>query len=506
MNNLQLTKTGVDDYAVSLGEDFKEAFENLIEKAIDPLEGELLNFDEINSLIRSKKYPIFPVDKMPEFCKRFLKWSSSSTHCSDQAILVSYICLCGAALRKSVQIKNPTSWSYPNTWMMVLGKSGSAKSTGVDISLKMLRPLDIDIVNKFEALNKQYEEDLNEYEKQKKKKKKAGVKLEPPVYSPCRALSMPMIASLERYVEILGRDTSCGLINTSEEMATWLVNLNKVDNLKEFLTCTYNGQVPPNLVSYKNARFIKLDNPITSILGPSTIDWVFDNFQYSDYRSGFFQRLLFVINDTSKKPKARPKFLNYDEGIEFSNKLKEIYNFSLNHDLKESLRFELTEEAWQYFEAVFEDLQARKKYIQDDVIISCLDRYYNESLFKFALILHCMNHDFQESKLISKETFIQAHEIIKYFEASLVFTLSEIEEKSVSSMIQKIIDKLRNSPEFSMKFNVLADRLQGYARHKEAFMLAIDKLEQLKIIEKKYHKNSSNNQVPSIDVILLQRR
>jgi len=498
MNNLQLTKIGVDDFAVALGNKFPDTFRELMINAIDPLKDELRSIEEINSLLNSKSYPEFKYRNLPSICKEFLEWASGATFASDQAILMPLLTLCGAVLRKSVQIKNPTNWIYPNVWTLIVGKSGSGKSTGVDYALKFLRPLDKKLFDEHKPQLEKYEAELEQFEKNKKKKKNKE-DLKAPIYPPCRALSLPMVSSLERYVEIFACDTPSGLINTSEEMAVWLVNLNKVDNLKEFITGTYAGQIPPNLVSYKNARHLRVDQPITSILGPSTLDWIFNNFTKNDYYSGFFQRLNYVINNTSKEPKARPKFLEFEQASKFSSKLEELYNFGLQ-DVTEPIRFEFNEESWEYFEEIFNDLQQRKKQIQDDIIISCLDRYYNELLFKYCLILHCMSKDFYRQRFIELDTLKAALDIVKYLEESMMFTLSELENKHTVSMMKKIIDKLRKTEEFSIKSNILADDLQGYARHKDSFNTAIEELLKLKIIERKNVKNKSNNQVvnPSI--------
>lgn len=504
--NLQLEKTGVDDYAVRLGKDFKNEFKQLIEKASDPLLGLLKNNLEINDLLSSKNYPKLDIEHLPPFCKRYLKWTSKSTHSADELLILAFLSTASACLRKSVQIRGPVNWAYPNIWAMFLGKSGSGKSTAVDIPLKMVHELDKPIFDQYQIDFDRYQEEVEEYEKAKKsKKKKQEGLVKKPQYPPCQVLSFPLISSLERLAEILSCDISYGLINTSEEMAAWLINLLKTENLKEFCTGCYNGKVPPNLVSYKTSRFLNMDEPILALCGPSTSEWIFNNLKHTDFQSGFLQRILFAINDTKKKKMARPIQLDSDERVYFKSKLEDLYQNGLKH-MNDPKKFELEESAWQRFEELFESLEQRKRNIQDDVIISCLDRYWNDYLFKFALVLHVMQDDWRNKPTITTETLNQAALIIEYYEAVILHVLEDLQNKDAESMMKKIIDQLRKTKELNLKYDDLANQLQGYSRHKTTFNIGIHKLIETGIIEVKQKKNKSNNQVPTKEVFLLQSR
>lgn len=500
MNN---DKLGVDDLAVLLGGNFKMIFDKLIEEASDPIKVRKLKKytyktkDEINIFFKAKGMPKFTAKITSPCCQRYLNWVSSTTHCSDQLLLFPFLAVAGACCRQNIVIEGPVENIFSNLWFIGLGRSGSGKSRGFSVVLSMLFELDAQQSKKYEVelrkhqkLVKQYEDDPNSNEE--------------PISPHKNTLGFPLVASLERTIEIFSRESNCGLISTAEEIAMWLVNMNKVDNMKELMVSLYGGKVPDNLVSHKISRNIRLpENPLLSVIGPSTTEWFFGGLTPNDSRSGFLQRLLIANNDDQKQMQARPPKADVEEREYFKSQLNLLYDLGLE-TLESPIRLTLSEDAWKLFHMVFGELQERKSSIQDDTIISCLDRYWNEYLFKIASILHCLDNDVRTNTTVSLETLQQAVEFIKYFEANIVAVIDNIENFKSRILMQKIVDKLRKATGYIMKQSDLFSQLRAYDRYQSEVDYAVETLQDAGIIDSYTVPNKSNNDSETTMIKLLQ--
>ncbi|MFM7457522.1 MAG: DUF3987 domain-containing protein [bacterium] len=412
------------------------------------------------------------------------------------------ISIAGSFVRDKVIVQAPSSDLFLNTWILPIGPSGCGKSTGAKPALDLIRELEA-------PLKEKYAKDLKHYNKEMKKFQRAedeGTEMEEPKAPINEMLSFPLVTSLERIIEMLNDGVTYGLMATNEEISIMLKKVREVPALKELFISLYGGSIPNNLVSYKSSKNLHLPNQASiSILGPITTKSLSSNLSDEDLGSGFFARLNLIDCTNSKPPIAFPrrnkKLLNLDP---IKHTLIDLWSFGLYSTTNITLK--LDNEAMQHYEQViFEEyISKRNKFCYNDVLISCLDRYWREALFKMAGILHCLESNFRDSHLISIETLVQAETLVQYIEDTTIKFLKSHELSSVVNMAVKIVNKLRDEKGYEAKINILANSLRGYDRNREQFNLAIDKLLELKVIDFKNEKNKSNNGEPTILVRLMQ--
>lgn len=502
-----LNKLGIDDQINKLSEgDARKYMQELEDQAIDPLENKLFTEYEIDQKIASLNLENalnLEKEALAPCLKALLDREDSITQIANAAIVFPVVSIAGSFLRDKVIVEGPSSDLFLNTWILPIGPSGCGKSTGAKPVLDLIRELE-------NPLKEKYAKDLKHYNREMKKFLKAeenGEEMEEPKAPVNEMISCPLVTSLERITEMLCDGMSYGLMATDEEISIMLKKVREVPALKELFISLYGGSIPNNLVSYKSSKNLNLPNrALMSILGPITSKSLSSNLSDEDLGSGFFARLNLVDCTNSKSriafPRRNKKLLNLDP---IKNKLSDLWSFGLYSTGNITLK--LDDEAMQHYEQViFEDYKSkRNKFCYNDVLLSCLDRYWREALFKIAGIIHCLEYDFRNSNLISIETLAQAETLVQYIEDTTIKFLNNRELSSVLNMAVKIVNKLRDEKGYEVKINSLANSLRGYDRHREQFNLALDKLKDLKVIDFKQEKNKSNNGELTILVRLMQK-
>ena len=500
-------KSGIDDQMNKLSEgDRRKYIQELEKQALNPLENKLFSEHEINQKIASltlENALNLEKEALAPCLKALLDREDSITQIANAAIVFPVISIAGSFVRDKVIIQAPSSDLFLNTWILPIGPSGCGKSTGAKPVLDLIRELENPVKEK-------YAKDLKHYNREMKKFLKAeekGEEMEEPKAPVNEMISFPLVTSLERIIEMLSDGMTYGLMATDEEISIMLKKVKEVPALKELLISLYGGNISNNLVSYKSSKNLNLPNKaLISILGPITTKSLSNNLSDEDLGSGFFARLNLIDCTNSKPPIAFPrrnkKLLNLDP---INHMLIDLWSFGLYSTSNITLK--LDNEATQHYEQViFEDYKYKKnKFCYNDVLISCLDRYWREALFKIAGIIHCLEYDFRNSKLISIETLAQAETLVQYIEDTTIKFLNSHKLSGVINMAVKIVNKLRDEKDYEVKINSLANSLRGYDRNREQFNLALEKLKSLTVIDLKNEKNKSNNGELTILVRLMQK-
>jgi hypothetical protein len=500
-------KSGIDDQMNKLSEgDRRKYIQELEKQALNPLENKLFSEHEINQKIASltlENALNLEKEALAPCLKALLEREDSITQIANAAIVFPVVSIAGSFLRDKVIVEGPSSDLFLNTWILPIGPSGCGKSTGAKPALDLIRELENPVKEK-------YAKDLKHYNREMKKFLKAeekGEEMEEPKAPVNEMISCPLVTSLERITEMLCDGMSYGLMATDEEISIMLKKVREVPALKELFISLYGGSIPNNLVSYKSSKNLNLPNKaLISILGPITTKSLSNNLSDEDLGSGFFARLNLIDCTNSKPPIAFPrrnkKLFNLDP---IKPKLSDLWSFGLYSTVNITLK--LDDEAMQHYEQViFEDYKSkRNKFCYNDIFISCLDRYWREALFKIAGIIHCLEYDFRNSKLISIETLAQAETLVQYIEDTTIKFLNSHKLSGVINMAVKIVNKLRDEKDYEVKINSLANSLRGYDRNREQFNLALEKLKSLTVIDLKNEKNKSNNGELTILVRLMQK-
>lgn len=451
---------------------------------------------EINRLLENPEQPPkLDTSNLPLFLQNYLAWIGPTTHCSSAALILSIIAVVGALLRKAFRIQGPADEHFPNLWMVITGRSGTAKSTGVSNATNPIVEVEQEFMQLYKNQAKAYELKL---------KNDPDLDEEPPKSN---KLSLPVVSSLERLYEILATETEAGFIQTTEELGAWFKNLMKVDVLKEFITSLYSGKNVANFISYRNSKDYSLpQNAIISILGTSTPNWIFKNLAPEDFGSGFFQRFSFVYAESDKEMLALPQKADPKMREAIKQKFREIYSLSLGRVKKEPILIGLSEETKNHFvNETFPRYREDRTKHQDDDLRSCLDRYWNETLFKIALILHCLEKNPLEALELDLQTFKQAEHLTRYLAESIKYTIEQIHKDPMRLVMRKIVDLLRKQPGKSLKENLLVTGLHGYDRRREIIYVALEEMIEMELLDKAEIPNNSNNGSKSYIIKLLEK-
>lgn len=239
---------------------------------------------------------IFDWNKLHETnFKKILRYYDSISIAPAEYLMTSLLAVMGGAIGKNVYFDITDSLKiYLNIWAVIIGKSTlMRKTTAMNQNSETLDRID-------KAKYKDYLNELDYYNRAMESAKENKQKLE--MDKPIREyILFPNDSTVESLSDILSTSTR-GLLKHSE-FGSFLQQLNRgySADAKQFLTNLYD--VPER---YEISRTTKentlLTRPYLSVLGASTIDWVKENSNETDLRSGFLARFIFSIRNKPDKP------------------------------------------------------------------------------------------------------------------------------------------------------------------------------------------------------------
>ena len=270
--------------------------------------------------------------------KRMLIYSDSISASPLEYLLTSQIATLSGAIGKFPYFEITKSLNiFLNVWAVLIGPSSiMRKTTAINHSIEELSR-----IAKREYKN--YIEKYNKYQRKISEAKENKIKdFNIPV--PLRDYYLfPNDSTIESLSEILSKSKRGLLVHS--EFGSLLTQLNRgySGDSKQFLTTVYD--VPE---TYEVSRATKentfLERPFISILGASTIDWIKENSNPSDLRSGFLARFLYSIrNKPDKKFIPLLKLKELTKQSEFYINTREIYEYLISY--REPFQIELTQDA-----------------------------------------------------------------------------------------------------------------------------------------------------------------
>lgn len=495
---------GIDDFFVKYGEEAKAMFQKLIDEALDPLEGVFLSHEEIRARIHSNKnQPEMNFEMLPDELIKFHNWSKNSTHASDEIIVAMMIGVLATALGKQVAIKSPGGReTFTNIWLCGVAPSGRGKTTAANISLDFLQEINNEQLHI-------YMEEMNKYDQQMKafQDSRGDEDLqEEPERPRIRRPILPMFTSKERLYETLAYSDGSGAICAPEELSAALADINnpRNDGQKMFIISCQGGNRGAVTMDYKSGGILPpIEKPAIGILGVSTLGSFFDKIELSDFSSGFLQRFNFIIGKGDKPKQAFPPRRDTELEFHFRTLVQSFFDFDKNYaHVDETKVLELSPQAKSHWISIFSELDKEFGFIHDDAVISSFERYNNETTFKIATVFHCLKEPRQ--LFISKETLIQAIELVRFFKQSLLYVIEELGKKTKRGMATKIVSKLIRHQTSGLSHKKLKDACNGFKV--QGFDDALDWLLDLGIVEIKEIDNGSNNDTKSKIVYLMLER
>lgn len=266
--------------------------------------------------------------------KKMIRYFDSISIAPVEYLLTSLLAAISGTIGKNVYFNITNSMNiYLNIWAVIIGRSTiMRKTTAINLVCKDIQRID-------NAMYKDYRKDLDEYQRAINTANENKTKIE--IEKPTREyLMFPNDSTVESLAENLSVSNR-GLL-THSEFGAFLLQLNRgySADAKQFLTNLYD--VPP---TYEISRTTKentlLERPYLSILGASTIDWIKDNSNETDLRSGFLARFIFSIRNTPDKeyiPLLKLKQITLQS--EYYLNTKDIFQYLASFDKPVELEIE----------------------------------------------------------------------------------------------------------------------------------------------------------------------
>lgn len=451
----------------------------------------------------NKEKPNMNFNMLPVPVKDFLKWVKDATAAPDEFFACSFIGLFASAMGKNIVLEWPLGYIRPIVWIACLAPSGVKKTTALVLTKRLATKLEKSLLNQKKAAKKEYEIALDRYLSDRKKGKCDSES--EPEYPSIRNIFLPSLTSSQKLYESLAKDYAGGLIYQESELSSLLLDWKNERNsgMATTMMALFDSADIVEPPSYRNSEDLPIiESPTVSIVGASVESTFLKRFSEEDFISGLIQRWLIALTNCSKKTKGWPNKLP-EGGQERFEKLIEVV-FNLNKDLdKELIVYKVSSEMQMYWDQVYDTLNDDFPDIDNETILSCLNRINDTYILRFALIFECMKslylHLNDEShKLefnISKESIDEAVELSKYFKLGVIRVINDLQGISLKELGGKIVDKLRDSSGKKQRLSALKTLMNYYKQghYAKRFDETILRLKELGIICITIEDNDSNN-------------
>lgn len=123
----------------------------------------------------------FPIDAMPEHCRRLIREASSAIGCAPEMVGVPMLAVLGASVGNSRRIKVKGGWTEGATvYTAVIAEPGEKKSPAQAVAIDPVMRKQARLRNEYERKLDEHNRELRQYEVDKADARKDGVAAPPP--------------------------------------------------------------------------------------------------------------------------------------------------------------------------------------------------------------------------------------------------------------------------------------------------------------------------------------
>jgi hypothetical protein len=175
---------------------------------------------------RPVAYIPFPVDVLPEPCRRFVVEGAAAIGCDPAFVALPLLAALASAIGNARRVELKRSWTEPAVvWDAIVGDSGTLKSPALDLALQSVRERQSAALRvwreklaTYEAARKDYEDALTEWRRNKRRGPKPQ---EPDGAEPVCARCLCSDITVESLALLL-QDAPRGLLLARDELAGWV--------------------------------------------------------------------------------------------------------------------------------------------------------------------------------------------------------------------------------------------------------------------------------------------
>lgn len=319
----------------------------------------------------------------------------------------------------------------PIIYLAVVAPAGGSKSPAMRMAFNYLRNEDNNSYITHKSRLAAYNEELSEYEKDKKKKDRP--------HKPHLQQILFDDATIEMAINILENNPKgCCLLN--DELLGFIKRMGQYkngggDEVQKWLSMWDGSDVLLQRISKDE---VKINNYTCNVIGgiqPGVLDQLSKG---ENQYNGFYHRFLFVY------PEALPKasFSNIEVSEQLKQQVKDVFDSVMLHrdnDVKDCYR--LSKEAFQLYYQWFDVKNGYYDRATDDTIKGIIAKYQGYCL-RFALILQALEDGRNRSYIVSQSVMDRAIRLTEYFFANMYKALKLMQPENPIDKLRTPYDKI----------------------------------------------------------------
>ena len=185
------------------------------------------NFEEVNEFVELPEAPPFPVDALPESCRRYVREAATSIGCAPDLVAVPLLGLLSSAIGNSRQVELKRGWNESAAiFAVVVAEPGDKKTPAQKAALAPLWQAQKKLKKEYQEEYEVYEEELRHWEAERKVAAKEGEPAPPKPKEPVLKSVVVDDVTVERLADILDENPR-GVTSAQDELSGWVLSMNQ---------------------------------------------------------------------------------------------------------------------------------------------------------------------------------------------------------------------------------------------------------------------------------------
>jgi putative DNA primase/helicase len=185
------------------------------------------DFVEDKEFVELPEASPFPVDALPENCRRFVREAAVSLGCASDLVAVPLLGLLSAAIGNSRQVELKRGWKESAAlFAVVVAEPGDKKTPAQKAALAPLWQAQKRFKREYQEEYEVYEEELRHWEAERKVAAKEGEPAPPKPKEPVLKSVVVDDVTVERLADILDENPR-GVTSAQDELSGWVLSMNQ---------------------------------------------------------------------------------------------------------------------------------------------------------------------------------------------------------------------------------------------------------------------------------------
>lgn len=185
------------------------------------------DFEEVKEFAELPEASPFPVDALPESCRRFVREATTAIGCAPDLVAVPLLGLLSSAIGNSRQVQLKRGWKESaSLFAVVVAEPGDKKTPAQKAALAPLWRAQKRLKKEYQEEYEVYEEELRHWEAERKVAAKDGEPAPPKPKEPALESVVVDDVTVERLADILDENPR-GVTSAQDELSGWVLSMNQ---------------------------------------------------------------------------------------------------------------------------------------------------------------------------------------------------------------------------------------------------------------------------------------